>query len=428
MGAPATLPAARLRLEVHVGQRLLAQGASERAAERFAAVVAAAPDHPGAHYLLSRALLESGKILEGRDEAARAVESLGALPDERRRVFNASLFWWNLGRAEAAAAQLGAAETALARAAGLAPDHPGIRLALGQVLVRRGKDEEAVQELRRALRVGGPNATALSALGSALLRREDLEGARAALDEAIRLAPDDPEARYVLSALFRAQGDAARQEQELATFERLRASVETARVARSEVDALLRDAVSLMAEGKEAEAAPIFERALALPVVKETDYHHARLLTDLAHCRAAAGDVADAEALYREALALQPGAFTASFELGSLLARSGRLAEGVPPLVDAVVASPFDHAAHLNLGLAWGLLGRLNDSLAEIEKATILQPEDLRIRQLLVNLHWAIGHEERARRLAEVGGVKLPVDETTSAQDVGDVPALGWRE
>ena len=78
--------------------------------------------------------------------------------------------------------------------------------------------------------------------------------------------------------------------------------------------------------------------------------------------------------------------------------------------------------------LAWALLGRLNDAQAELEKATLLQPDDLEIRQLLVDLHWAVGHRDRARALAEVGGVQVPDGSAASSSIIPPLiasPAAG---
>ena len=453
VAAPATLPPSRLRMEVHLGRRLLAQGLPDRAAERFQAVVAAAPDHPGARYLLSRALLGSGSISEGRDAAAEAVALLEKLPEGEQQAYSPATFYANLGLAEAAAAQLEPAQAALAKAVSLSPEDPILRLEYGSLLLRRGKDAEAADQLRRALALGAPGAAGRRALGNALLRLDDLPGAQRAFEDAIRLAPEDADARYGLASVFRAQGDAPRQEAELATFEKLRAAEDARQAQESELNALMSDAVTRMADGKCSEAEPIFHRALEMPLVITTGRHLAAIYSDLAKCRADDGALDEAEDFYRSARLADPGLFAASFDLGTLLARTGRPEEAVPHLIDAVASSPFDHAAHMNLGLTWALLGRVNDAQAEIEKATMLQPEDLEIRQLLVNLHWAVGHQDRARRLAEVGGVKVPTDlsaSPTRALDVGSAPtpaspaappsatdvpprakdagALGWRE
>lgn len=408
IASPATLPPSRLRMEVHVGRRLLAQGLHERAAERFRAVVAAAPEHAGARYLLSRALLAGGSVSEGRDAAAEAVALLEKLPADQQEAYAPSSFYMNLGLAEAAAAQLGPAEDALARAVALAPDDSLIRLEFGSLLLRRGRDAEAADQLRRAIALGARAAASRRALGTALLRLGDLPGARQAFEDALKLAPDDSDAHYGLASVFRAQGDTARQEAELATFERLRAAEDQRKAREDELNALVRDALTRMADGRCDEAEPLFRRALEEPAIRATGLERARVAADLAKCRADDGALDEAEAWYREALAFEPPLFAASFEWGTLLARMGRLEEAVPHLVDAVASSPFDHAAHVNLGLAWALLGRVNDAQAELEKATMLQPDDLAIRQLIVDLHWAVGHQDRARRLAEVGGVRVP--------------------
>jgi tetratricopeptide (TPR) repeat protein len=419
--AQAGVPAARARMEIHVGRRLLAQGLADRAAEHFQSVVQLVPTHPGAWYLLSRAYLGSGRIAEGRDAAANSVDLLGKLDPKEQAAYDPAMFWLNLGIANGAAAQLDAADDAFAKAEKLAPRDPRIRLERGSLALRRGQDAQAVDELREALAIGGPHGVAERDLGTALMHVGDMDGARAAFEQAITLDASDVDAHYGLSSVYRAQGDAAKQDAELQVFQKLRDAADERKAKQGEVDALVRDGVSRMADEKYAEAEPLLRKALELPYVTTSGYQHARLLTDLAKTRASQGDATEAEALYVESLGVEPGAFTSSFEFGTLLAKQGRIEEAMPHFLAAVAANPFDHAAHLNLGLGWGLLGRLKDAQAEIEKATILEPDDMEIRQLLVDLHWAIGDHERARALAEAGGVKVPGGSESEAAN----PATG---
>ena len=84
------------------------------------------------------------------------------------------------------------------RALELAPDNLDARNNLGNMLSSRGRLEEAEAAFRHVLERAPDHVHALANLGSVLRRRGDLAGAEAALRRAIALAPDHGEAYHNL--------------------------------------------------------------------------------------------------------------------------------------------------------------------------------------------------------------------------------------
>lgn len=82
-----------------------------------------------------------------------------------------------------------------------------------------------------------------------------------------------------------------------------------------------------------------------------------------------AGDYAPAEALYHEALALDPENATASFRLGSLLAQTQRYQEAQPLLERAREAAPDNVHIHNNLGVIYRALGQSEQAGESLRRA-----------------------------------------------------------
>lgn len=93
-----------------------------------------------------------------------------------------------------------------------------------------------------------------------------------------------------------------------------------------------------------------------------------------AHARMAAGDYAEAEALYTRGLALGCKDGLAWLKLGNLHMRSGRAEEAVHHYLQAAALSPGDADARFNLGVALGATGRHADADNAYAEALTLKP------------------------------------------------------
>lgn len=106
--------------------------------------VGLAPDDPHAHFGLAQQLEKT--LLPGDEEHAfREYEAAVALSP------NNYVFWLGLGRARERSGDAAGAERALRKAAELAPNYSRVQWALGNNLLRQGRQDEAFTEIRRAV-------------------------------------------------------------------------------------------------------------------------------------------------------------------------------------------------------------------------------------------------------------------------------------
>jgi predicted O-linked N-acetylglucosamine transferase (SPINDLY family) len=96
---------------------------------------------------------------------------------------------------------------------------------------------------------------------------------------------------------------------------------------------------------------------------------------DLAHEHHRAGRLADAEAIYRQILALQPKHAEALHFLGVIAHQSGRHVLAVDLIRQAIALTPNNPAAHSNLGEAYRTMSRLDEAIASYRRAIELQPD-----------------------------------------------------
>jgi protein O-GlcNAc transferase len=126
-------------------------------------------------------------------------------------------------------------------------------------------------------------------------------------------------------------------------------------------------AVELVADGDCAAAAPQLRRMLDEQLADPAQLHHY-----LGVCLQGAGDLAGAEAEYRQALLLNPALFESLNNLGVVLGELGRHDESLAVLDMLVQAFPAEAAAHYNLGFEQAQAGDLEAALASFRKAAEL--------------------------------------------------------
>lgn len=143
------LPVAALLLLaalIFVVRWCVADAASTRAEDKaiIELTTAWAPDDPQTHYALA-SIYEKGFLPDDMAEAVRAYEKAAALSPSDYR------YWLPLARAREQSGDSEGAEKALRYALGLAPNYAQIHWALGNVLLRQGRTDEAFAEMRLAV-------------------------------------------------------------------------------------------------------------------------------------------------------------------------------------------------------------------------------------------------------------------------------------
>jgi Flp pilus assembly protein TadD len=210
-------------------------GKLEEAIAVYTDLIARSPKSAEAHYNLGLALKQKDDFAGAETSLRRAVELDPALPDP---PYTLGVVLWQTGRLDEAATafreatarrpgyadahfMLGTvlqqqgdakgAEDAFRRAIQIAPDSAEAHLSLAQVLRRGNAAEAASAELREAERLRQKKADQQAAtfaidLGKRRLASHDLAGATESFREAVRLAPDDPQAHLHLARALETQG------------------------------------------------------------------------------------------------------------------------------------------------------------------------------------------------------------------------------
>ena len=92
-----------------------------------------------------------------------------------------------------------------------------------------------------------------------------------------------------------------------------------------------------------------------------------------------AGQLPEAEAIYRQILDIEPDHADANHLLGVIADQVGRHEIAVQLISKAIKKNPIDAAYHCNLGNALHELGRLDEAVASYRKALGINPNYLRI-------------------------------------------------
>jgi tetratricopeptide (TPR) repeat protein len=104
------------------------------------------------------------------------------------------------------------------------------------------------------------------------------------------------------------------------------------------------------------------------------------------------------EALFRQAVAVNPANDTALIDLGVTLSAQGRFAEAVETYQRAIAVGTRKYQAHNNLGNALDRLGRHEESLAAYRDAVRMAPDNSKVRLGLGRQLAALGRYEEAIR------------------------------
>jgi Flp pilus assembly protein TadD len=259
----------------------------------------------------------------------------------------------------------GAADLASSRTAlrALLPWAAAATLLSWTVLTRNqiGHWESTVTLFSHAVAVTRDNTLAHMNLGRALARQGDAVGAERQYREALRIRPQDGDARTGLGVLLMQQGRLA---------EALEQHAEAVRLNPGSADARFNLGAAEARSGRPAEAAAHYAEALRLkPNLAAAHYNWGNLL-------AAQGRWAEAEAHFAEAARLQPENVEAVNNLGLAIGLQGRWPQAADVLRRAVALDPDDARARVSLGRALRALGRIDDARVQWQEAVRRAPSD----------------------------------------------------
>jgi len=219
--------------------------------------------------------------------------------------------------------------------------------------------ETTVTLFSHAVAVTEDNTLAHMNLARALAARGDAGGAERHYREAIRIRPQDADARTGLGVLLMQQGR---------VLEALDEHEQARRLNPASADAVFNLGAAEARLGRTGQAAEHYALALRLnPRLSPAHYNWGNLL-------AAQGRWAEAESHFAESARLQPEDVDALNNLGLAIGLQGRWAQAADILERAVALDPGDARARVNLGRALRALGRIGEARAQWQEAVRLDP------------------------------------------------------
>ncbi|MGH9578512.1 MAG: tetratricopeptide repeat protein [Terriglobales bacterium] len=187
-------------------------GSPADAARAMSAAVRMNPYEADYHYLLGIAYVWMGNAPDGIAPLQRATE---LQPD--RAAFHLAL-----GMVQNSQKRFAEARQALERCLALSPGQPSALYLLAEAAQGENELDRAEGLARRVLESEARHAGANLVLGTVLLKRGVLEGARQALEIAAQADPSSARTHYQLSLVYARLKDDARAQQALAAYQKAR--------------------------------------------------------------------------------------------------------------------------------------------------------------------------------------------------------------
>ena len=167
-----------------------ARGNKESALARLQTVIARNPEYAEAH-------LNMGSLLASMNQADKAVEHLTKAVQLNPKLIHGHL---NLAAAFAQTQQWPKAEVGFRNVLQLNPRMGFAHYGLGNALAQQGKHADAVVCFRNAITLGGANAKTYTLLGLSLRAVGDQPAAEEALRAALKIDPNDADAKRALQS------------------------------------------------------------------------------------------------------------------------------------------------------------------------------------------------------------------------------------
>ncbi|MBI2945681.1 MAG: tetratricopeptide repeat protein [Candidatus Wallbacteria bacterium] len=345
------------------GEKLLAESA-------FRQAIRLDPANPQGHMSLAHVLASTDRASEAEHEYLAAA---------RNPVWKAEALT-HAARLAQARADLTSAEAHLRQAVETDPRSGPLRTELAQLLVRAGKQSEALAEFERAIDCSDTPWFVYPELA-------DLLEGRGELDRAFELLRRGAERHHVaqlrvsLATRLRDRGRTAEAIPELRAALALEPTHPTAR----------RDLAGSLRASRQTTAAlaELSQHLRAHPEDPEACWLHGQLLEDT-------GQPDGAERAYRLSIEKQPANAPAQVLLGALLRRRGRRPDGTACLKRAIESDPNASWAHLAYGTALREDGNLPGAIASFREATRLDPSSAAAEEILGDTLLQAGRRQQA--------------------------------
>lgn len=312
-----------------------------------------------------------------------AISTSGQAPSEAERHMHRGLELQSAGKSHDAVEHL-------RRAVKLNPNLTRAKDALALAEAETGQCETALARLLQvAGREGGDRdfkrAVELGALRCAMTlnRQNDALGLIQALN---RDFPNDPEVLYIKTHAF--------------TDLSIRASQDLLSKAPESYHTHLLNAESLEVQGKWDEAVAAYRKVLEVnPNLRGMHYRLARLIMSRPRTESSA---ADAKRELEAELKVNPNFAAAEFVLGEIARQEQNTDEAIKRFTRAAVLDPSFVGAHISLAQAYQEVGRASEAIPPLETAVKLQPGNPEIHFRLATVYRLSGRSSDAAREAEI--------------------------
>jgi protein O-GlcNAc transferase len=262
------------------------------------------------------------------------------------------------------------------------PTHAGATHFLGVIAQQQGRNNVAIELIRKSIELNPNVAEAYSNLGLALEAKGARDEAIASYQQSIKLQPDNVGAHNNLGNALRDKGQL---DDAIAAFRRAVALKPDFATAHNNLGNALRDKRQLD------EAMAAYRQAIALrPDYAEAHSNVGTILRDQ-------GRLEEAIAAYRKAVSLDPKLAAGFKNLGKVLGDTGKTDEALVALRKSILLDPKDALAHLNLGNVLKDTGQLDEAIGEYRRAIEIAPDvPLYHSNLVCTLHFHPGYDARA--------------------------------
>jgi tetratricopeptide (TPR) repeat protein len=224
-----------------------------------------------------------------------------------------------------------------------------------------GKSEEAITKLERAIQLDSGIAVLYDTLARTAFR-DEIEKSIAALQQALKLEPENARFHQRLSACYR----------KIRQFD---SSVDEGKIAiqldPQSTDALLGLGTTYLEMGQPQQALEYFQQLLQI------DPKNASAIHQIGTVHRSLGDLTKAMEFYRRAIALNPNMPDPYNALGVVLSQTKDYVNGEMYLRKSIQIDPSFEEAYFNLGITYQRMGRKTDAIQAFQ--TFLDRADSRI-------------------------------------------------
>ncbi len=299
----------------------------------------------------------------------------------------------------------------------VSPDSVVANNLAGDIFKQLGQLDDAQRAWEHALRVMPNNLDARLKLGTLFLDRNNYVDAVWELDRVVRDGPNTPQAGQAALFLDRLTQSFGAQVNEMRTVAANKNAFKSRLLMNSsDVEAQFNLGVIYMQQGLFDEALTAFEAVRTIdPTIPRTYLNLARLNTQLGKFEAAAEAMSVYVALEPSAQEVESVAPLYANILGSMLFERNQLRPAYDQFQRLLELTPNDPAAHFYSGVILARLGQLEEATKDLEKVTELVPNHLGARQQLAFLYEQLGKEQEA--LTEYKRIALSTEDAVARQN-----------